>query len=420
MLSPSPSSVNVRSRRLDVCRVCGGANLDRFLSLGDIPPVNSLLKSRADIPGEKRFPLDVERCRTCSHVQLGMLLDPEDIFTDYSYFSGYADAVLAHGESLAEAYHKRGLVGGLSLVAELASNDGAVLKAFQKHGPVLGIDPARNVAKVANEKGVPTLAEFFGRALVPSVIAKAGRPRLVVARNVLAHVPNLVDFVGGVADWLAPDGVFHVEVPYLVPMLRDLAFDTIYHEHLSYFSVSVLARLFRTAGLDLFDVEEIGLHGGSLVLRGCLPGAYPATGNVQEFLNREDAAGLSTEAPYREFAVRVDTLRKSLPKFVADLRAGGKRVAAYGAAAKGVVLTNTCQVGADLLDFVADRSPYKQGCLTPGMHIPIVSPERIAIEKPDYLLVLAWNFFDEISRQLEPYAKSGGRFVLPVPIPRVV
>jgi novobiocin biosynthesis protein NovU/D-mycarose 3-C-methyltransferase len=410
----------VRSRPITACRVCGGADLDRVLSLGDIPPVNALLRGDADKAKEKRFPLDVERCRGCSHVQLGLLLDPEDVFTDYSYFSGYADAVLAHGQALAAHYQKVGVVGAGSLVGELASNDGAVLQAFKAHGPILGVDPARNVAAVANERGVPTVADFFGRAIVPSLIARAGRPRLVIARNVLAHVPDLVDFVGGVAAWLAPDGIFHVEVPYLVPMLRTLAFDTIYHEHLSYFSVGVVARLFQRAGLELFDVEPISLHGGSVVLRGCLPGGCPRTGRVEAMLAEEQREGLDTDAPYREFARRVGALRTELPRFVAELRKGGARVAAYGAAAKGVVLTNTCSLGADLIDFVADRSPHKQGCLTPGMHIPIVSPDRVLADRPAYLIVLAWNFFDEIARQMDAYKQAGGRFVLPVPAPRIV
>jgi hypothetical protein len=410
----------MRSRPITACRVCGSDRLERFLSLGAIPPVNSLLRSDRDRATERRFPLDVDRCEACSHVQLGLLLDPEDVFTDYLYFSGYADTVIKHGEALAAAYGRRGLLGPDHLVAELASNDGAILRAFKSHARILGIDPARNIARVANEQGIPTVADFFGRALVPSLRARAGRPKLVIARNVLAHVPDLVDFVAGVADWLEPDGVFHVEVPYIVPMLRALAFDTIYHEHLSYFSVSVVARLFERAGLELFDVEEIPLHAGSLALRGGLPGAHARTPGMQELLAREAREGLDGPEPYRRFAERVGAVRAELPAFLAGLRRGGARVAAYGAAAKGVVLMNTCGLGPDLVDFVVDRNPHKQGCLMPGVHIPVFAPDKVYEARPDYLLVLAWNFFDEIAVQLDRYRRAGGRFVLPLPAPHVV
>lgn len=408
----------MRSRPITACRVCGSTRLDRFLSLGDIPPVNSFLASAADAAAEERFPLDVDRCEACSHVQLGLLLEPEDVFGEYLYFSGYADAVIAHGRALAERY--RELLGPEVLVAELASNDGAILSAFRSRAKILGIDPARNVARVANERGVPTLPVYFGRDVVPGLVAEHGRPRLILARNVLAHVPDLLGFVGGVADWLEPGGVFHVEVPYLVPLLESTAFDTIYHEHLSYFSLRVAAELMRRGGLELTDVEEIALHGGSLLLSASHPGARPRTAAVGALLAREEAAGLDGPGPYRELARRVDRLRVELPQLLRELRAGGSRVAAYGAAAKGVVLSNTCGLGPDVLDFVADRSPHKQGRLMPGTHVPVVAPERVLADQPGHLLVLAWNFFDEIARQLAPYAAAGGRFVLPVPSPRVV
>jgi novobiocin biosynthesis protein NovU/D-mycarose 3-C-methyltransferase len=416
---PATSAPGVRSRPVVECRVCGQTNLWRFLSLGAIPPVNSFLRSVEDIPREERFALDVDCCLDCWHVQLGLLLEPEDIFTEYLYFSGYADTVVAHGEALAARYHGRGLLTAEGLVAELASNDGAVLRSFARHARIIGVDPARNIARVANQQGIPTVAEFFGRSLVPRLVAQVGRPRLVIARNVLAHVPHLLDFVGGVAEWLEPDGVFHVEVPYLVPMLETLAFDTIYHEHLSYFSASSLLALFRRAGLELFDVEQIQLHGGSLVLRVGHPGVHSQTGALQTLLGEEKRGGIDTPAPYQAFASRVRALRTELPEYLSSLRRTGARVAAYGAAAKGVVLTNTCDLGPDLVDFVADRNPYKQGGLMPGMHIPVVAPEEVMRRQPEYLLVLAWNFFDEIARQLAGYAAAGGRFVLPIPTPRL-
>jgi hypothetical protein len=416
---PATEAVRVRSSPVVECRVCGQRNLWRFLSLGAIPPVNSFLRSAKDIPGEERFTLDVDCCRDCWHVQLGLLLDPEDVFTEYLYFSGYADTVVAHGKALAARYQESGLLTPAGLVAELASNDGAVLRSFAAHGRIIGVDPARNIASVANQQGVPTIAEFFGRSLAPRLLAEVGRPRLVIARNVLAHVPDLLDFVGGVAEWLEPGGVFHVEVPYLLPMLETLSFDTIYHEHLSYFSVSSLVTLFRRAGLELFDVDQIELHGGSLVLRVGHPGAHSETPAVGALLAQEKRLGIDTPAPYQAFASQVGALRTALPEYLSSLRRAGARVAAYGAAAKGVVLTNTCNLGCDLVDFVADRSPHKQGSLMPGTHIPVVAPEEVMRQKPDYLLVLAWNFFEEIARQLAEYSAAGGRFVLPVPTPRL-
>jgi hypothetical protein len=244
-----------------------------------------------------------------------------------------------------------------------------------------------------------------------------GPAELIMARNVLAHVPDLVDFVKGVQQWLSADGIFHVEVPYLKPMLDHLEFDTIYHEHLSYFSVTALSRLFKEAGLVLWDVEEIPLHGGSLIARGKKSGAL-ARPAVAQYLAMEKAEGYTANQKLHRFAEGTRALRTSLPTFLADLKKKGT-LAAYGAAAKGVVLTNYCQIGPELLSWVADRSPYKQGKLTPGMHLPVVGAERVLAEKPTHLLVLAWNFFDEIAAQQSAYRQAGGKFVVPVPSPQV-
>lgn len=407
-------------RDLWSCRICGSGNLDRFLSLGEVPLVNALPQSARDAAGAETFPLDVQRCVACSHMQLTGYLEPEVVFRDYAYVSGYAETVVAHGGSLARHYVGSGLLAERPLVAELASNDGAVLRAFQPHARVIGIDPARNVAAIANANGVPTVAEFFGQALVPRLLAEHGRPRLVIARNVLAHVPALSDFVAGVAHWLAPGGVFHVEVPYVTEMLRTTAFDTIYHEHLSYFSISDIDHLMRAAGLELFDVELIGLHGGSLLLRSSQSGAHDQSPRLQHCLGQETRLGLRDGAVHRRFAADVDRLRVELPRFLTELRTRGARIGAYGAAAKGVVLANVCGLGTDLIELVADRSPHKQGRWIPGTCIPIVSPEQMLATPPDYLVVFAWNFFDEIAEQLRPFTRAGGRFILPIPTPHVV
>jgi hypothetical protein len=400
------------------CRICKQGSLHEVLSLGDLPPVNSFLASKEEIRAEKKHPLAIAFCARCSHVQLTHMLDPKDIFSDYIYFSSMSETIVRWGEQLAARYAREISLRADDLVGELASNDGCILKPFKKVSRIQGVEPAKNIAEVANRDGVPTRAEFFNGALGKALRSEVGPARLIIARNVLAHVPAVVDFVQGVRDWLADDGIFHVEVPYVRAMVEHLEFDTIYHEHLSYFSVTALARLFKEAGLVLWDVEEIPLHGGSLIARGKRAGAE-ATPNVRKYLDAESAAGLTTIDPYKKFATGTERLKTQLPRFLHDLKKGGKRLAAYGAAAKGVVLTNYCGVGTDLLEFVADRSPYKQGKLMPGMHHPVVAPEQVLESKPDYLLVLAWNFFDEIKKQQSAYASAGGKFVLPVPEPRV-
>ncbi|MDP1822362.1 MAG: class I SAM-dependent methyltransferase, partial [Archangium sp.] len=302
------------------------------------------------------------------------------------------------------------------LVAELASNDGCILKPFRSHCRVLGVEPAKNIAEVANKDGVPTVAEFFNHKMGEHLREKHGAAELIMARNVLAHVPDLVDFVKGVRHWLSDDGIFHVEAPYLKPMIDHLEFDTIYHEHLSYFSVTALDRLFKEAGMVLWDVEEIPLHGGSLIARGKRGGA--AKPSVATYLAMEKAQGYTANEKLHVFAEGTRKLKTALPEFLTDLKKQGT-LAAYGAAAKGVVLTNYCRIGPELLPWVADRSPHKQGKLMPGMHMPVVGPERVLAEQPKHLLVLAWNFVDEIEKQLSAYKQAGGRFVVPVPSPKV-
>jgi hypothetical protein len=403
---------------IEACRICGGRGLEEVLSLGDMPPVNSYLRDRAQIAEERAHPLAIAFCGACTHVQLTHMLDPRDIFEEYLYFSSMSDTVVRHGVALARRYAEELRLGPHDLVAELASNDGCILRPFQAMARVCGVEPAKNIAKVANEQGIPTRADFFDARLAEALRREHGPARLIVARNVVAHVPQVIDFIAGAARWLTDDGVLHVEVPYLGDMMEKLEFDTIYHEHLSYFSVTALAHLFQRAGLVLWDVESLSLHGGSLMARG-KKGRVEPTENVRRFLEAEKAAGYAGRGPLDRFADGTRRLRTQIPEALSRLRREAGPIAAYGAAAKGVVLTNYCGVGGDVLDFVADRSPYKQGRLMPGTHLPIVPPEAIDARHPSHLLVLAWNFFDEIARQLEGYAGRGGRFVLPVPSPRV-
>jgi len=401
------------------CRICGESKLEDVVSLGDMPPVNSFLSSPADFAKEQKHPLALVFCPTCTHVQLTHMLDPKDVFEDYIYFSSMSETVVRHGHALAARYAKELGLQKNDLVAELASNDGCILKPFLASCRVYGVEPAKNIAEVANKDGVPTLADFFNSETAKTVLAKEGAAKLIIARNVVAHVPEVVDFISGAATWLTDDGILHVEVPYLGEMLDQLEFDTIYHEHLSYFSVTALAQLFERAGLVLWDVEEIGLHGGSLIARGKKPHHAP-TANVAKLLAKEKAEGLDTMAPLKKFAEGTRALKTKIPDFLSALKKENHSLGAYGAAAKGVVLTNYCNIGTDLLAWIADKSPYKQGKLTPGMHIPVVAPERIAQDKPSHLVVLAWNFLDEIRKQQSAHEKAGGKFVVPVPEPRIV
>jgi novobiocin biosynthesis protein NovU/D-mycarose 3-C-methyltransferase len=406
------------------CRICGSRDLADVLSLGDMPPVNSFLKDQADIAREGRHPLALAYCAACTHVQLTHMLDPKDVFTDYIYFSSMSETVVRHGEALAARYAKEISLAKGDLVAELASNDGCILKPFRAHARVYGVEPAKNIAEVANKEGVPTLADFFHSKTAEKVRKEQGGARLIMARNVVAHVPDLVDFVRGVAHWLTDDGIFHVEVPYLREMTTHLEFDTIYHEHLSYFSVTALDRLFKEAGLVFWDVEELGLHGGSLIARGMKAGTTPKP-SVARYIEEERASGYvpsgkGVPAPLQKFADGTRRLKTAIPELLRKLKAEGKSLAGYGAAAKGVVLLNYCGIGKDVLSFVADKSPYKQNMLMPGVHIPVVHPNEVMAKKPDVIVVLAWNFFEEIRRQLEAFEKGGGRFVLPVPEPRLV
>lgn len=398
------------------CRICGTPNLEPILSLGDMPPVNSFLNGPADFSKETKAPLAIAFCATCSHVQLTHQLDPKDVFSDYIYFSAMSETIVRWGQQLAARYASEISLQKTDLVAELASNDGIILKPFKNHCRVLGVEPATNIAEVANKEGVPTVNEFFNLAMGQKLRAEHGPAELIMARNVLAHVPDLVDFVKGVQHWLSDDGIFHVEAPYLKPMVDHLEFDTIYHEHLSYFSVTALERLFREAGLVLWDVEEIPLHGGSLIARGRRKG--PAKPAVAQYLAMEKSQGYTDNKKLHVFAEGTRKLQTALPEFLHELKKQGT-LAAYGAAAKGVVLTNYCNIGTDLLPWVADKSPYKQGKLMPGMHMPVVGPEKVIEERPTHLLVLAWNFFDEIAKQQDAYRKAGGKFVLPVPSPVV-
>jgi SAM-dependent methyltransferase len=413
-----------RVRLADVgvrCRSCLADRLLPFLDLGTTPLADALVRPEAVGEPEERFPLQVAFCPDCTLVQILHEVPPERLFVDnYQYFSSWADDLLDHARRHAdELIASRGL-GPHSLVVELASNDGYLLRNFVGHGiGALGIDPAPGQAAAARAVGVTTLERFFGTDLASELVAAGRRADVIIANNVMAHVPDLNGFVAGMATLLADDGVITIENPYVRDLVDRVEFDTIYHEHFCYFSCTAVDALMRRHGLHLNDIEHFpDLHGGTL--RWTVSNQPHETAAVGEYLEAERATGLTTFDYYAGFGARVDGVRHDLLELLGRLRADGARIAAYGAAAKGSTLLNFLGVGPDLIEFVVDRNPHKQGLLMPGAHLPICAPAALVGEQPDYVLLLAWNFADEIFRQQAEYVGRGGRFINPVPVPRVV
>jgi SAM-dependent methyltransferase len=402
------------------CRSCGSTALKPFLSLGELPLTAAFVREDQLGETELRFPLTVAFCEGCSLVQTMETISPEVIFgRDYPYYSSFSDALLLHSRENALSLIESRRLGAGSLVVELASNDGYLLRNFVEHGvPVLGIDPAEGPAKAAEEAGIRTLREFFGEEMARRLREEGKAADVIIANNVLAHVPDLNGFVEGISILLKDDGVAVIEAPYVRNLVESCEFDTIYHEHLCYFSVTALSRLFEGHGLHLNRVEHLPIHGGSLRLHAGQRRQPDAS--VQEYLDGELAAGMTDFGYYRHFAERVHGVRDGLLRLLGEAKSADKRVAAYGAAAKGCVLLNFAGVGAEQIDFVADRNVHKQGMYMPGVRIPVMAPEALLSEMPDYVLLLAWNFKDEIIRQQDEYKRRGGQFIVPIPSPEVL
>jgi 2-polyprenyl-3-methyl-5-hydroxy-6-metoxy-1,4-benzoquinol methylase len=400
------------------CRFCAAPLTQTFVDLGLSPLANSLLSEADLVREEPRYPLHAYVCGNCLLVQLGEFASPQDIFEDYVYFSSFSDSWVEHARRYVEQMIERFGFDARSSVVEIASNDGYLLQWFVERGvPVLGVEPAANVAAAAEAKGIPTLVRFFSEQTARELVEQGLDADLVIGNNVLAHVPALNDFVAGLEVLLAPDGVVTMEFPHLLRLIAETEFDTIYHEHFSYFSALTVERVFAAHGLRLFDVEELPTHGGSLRIYAAHADsdAHADTGRVAELVERERAAGLADLASYARFDERVREVRKGLREFLEGKRAEGRSVAAYGAAAKGVTLLNYCGIGPELVEYVADRSPHKQGRYLPGVRLPIRPPEHVAGTKPDFLLLLAWNLKEEIVEQMSHVREWGGRFVTPVP-----
>lgn len=403
------------------CLGCKLALPDPFLDLGSAPLVNSYLREEELPNTEETFHLAVSYCPHCHLVQLTELVPPEKLFSEYVYFSSFSDSFLEHARRMADALIARFSLSATSRVLEIASNDGYLLQFFRERGiPVLGVEPAANIAREAVKKGIPTVTTFFGPDAVGRVRSEFGTPDVIIGNNVLAHVPGINGFLDAVAKCLSPRGCAVFEFPHLVPLLDNTEFDTIYHEHVFYYSLAAICGLAERAGLECFDVERQDVHGGSLRVFLQHRGARPIEASVAALIAQERTAGVLSAERFSNFGRQVLALREKLIALLSDLKRQGKTVAAYGAPAKGNTLLNYCGIGTDLIEFTVDRSPHKQGQYLPGSHIPILAPEALSERRPDYALILAWNVADEIASQQQDYLRGGGHFIVPVPEPRIV
>jgi SAM-dependent methyltransferase len=405
------------------CRLCGRLLAHTFVDLGKSPLCESFLTTEQLDQVEPFYPLHVRVCDECLLVQLEAYVPADEIFRDYAYFSAFSDSWVAHAAAYSDVVVERFGLGSDSLVVELASNDGYLLQHFVQRGiPALGIDPAANVAEAARERGVETIVDFFDSRLANQLVAEGRRPDLIAANNVLAQVPPLNDFVAGIEIVLAPHGVATIEVPHIVRLIEGLQFDTIYHEHYSYFSLTTLVRLFSDHGLEVFDVEELPSHGGSLRVYVKRQGddLNELSPRVATVLEDERAGGYDTVDGYAAFARRVEEVKWDLLELLIGLRREGKQVVGYGAPGKGNTLLNYCGIRTDLLEYTVDRNPHKHGKHLPGTHIPIYAPRRIDESRPDYILVLPWNLKKEIMVQLAHTREWGAQLIVPIPKPEVL
>src|ERR1700754_1188157 len=415
-------SVTASARSARLCRLCGTALQDTFVDLGMSPPCESFVPADEIGNMEAYYPLHAFVCRECLLVQLEEHVSPEHIFEEYAYFSSYSDSWVEHARRYCDMAADRFGLNAESLVVELASNDGYLLQHFVKKAiPVIGIEPAINVAKVAVEKGVPTVTRFFGTSLAGEIVAEGKMADLIVGNNVLAQVPDLNDFVAGMKLLLKPQGVITLEFPHIATLIAESQFDTIYHEHFSYFSLMTIEKMARLHDLKVFDVEELPTHGGSLRIYLC---------HRDENIHREERvdalrmaefkAGLDLVETYTSFGEAVRTTKRNLLSYLIQLKNAGKTICGYGAPGKGNTLLNYCAIGTDFLDFTVDRNPYKHGRFTPGMHVPIKAPEAIDEFRPDYILILPWNLKNEIIHQMRHIGDWGGKFIVPIPNVQII
>lgn len=403
-------------RRAD-CRLCGGQDLELVLSLVPTPPANAFVAPKDAAKKQETFPLDVHFCRSCGHVQLLDVVDPAELFEDYVYVSGTSPVFVKHFEDYANAVADRWKPAPGSLVVDIGSNDGTLLSFFKKKGlKVLGVDPAKAIAAEAARRGIETLTGFFTPALARKLRAERGPAAVVTANNVFAHADDLKGIAEGVRTLLAPDGVFVFEVSYLLDVVEKTLFDTIYHEHLAYHSVRPLVPFLEKAGLQMLEAERVDTHGGSLRVTAQLAGGPRRIGpSVAQLLTQEKRAGLDRPETFKKFAKDIEARKKELNALLARLKTEGKRVAGFGAPAKATTLMHHFELSSDALEFVVDDSPLKQGLLTPGLHVPVVPSSELYARKPDFALILAWNFAGAIVAKHAKFKEQGGKFIVPLP-----
>ena len=398
------------------CLACDDNDVELILDLGLQPLANRLLTQETLTEHEPRFPLRLGICTACWMIQILDIIPPHELFSKYLYYSSFSDLLLRHAQSAAAQYITQFRLDSTSFVVEIASNDGYMLRNFVEAGiPCLGIEPATDIARVAREKGVDTLNDFFNSRTARDLVDARGHADMILANNVFAHVPDINDFLTGLNHLITPEGIIVLEFPYAVDLLTATEFDTIYHEHVFYFTLAALMPLFDRHKLRLFRIEKLTIHGGSLRTYLCKSKSHSIESSVEQLVDDEHNLGVRSLQFYRGFSDRVASIRQELVRLLRELKRQGSSLAAYGAAAKGSTLLNYCNIATDVLDFVADRSPYKQGLFMPGTHLPIVPPSRLVEDLPDYTLLLTWNFAGEILKQQQAYRNRGGRFIIPIP-----
>jgi len=408
--------------KLERCRICKNKKLEKILDLGEMPLANAFLDKNQLSQKEISYPLRVVWCKSCGLLQIDEIVPPEILFRNYVYVSGTSEALRKHFEGLATEVVTNFKLNSESLVIDIGSNDGTLLKEFKKIGAkVIGVEPALNISKIAQEEGITTVNDFFSENIAKKIIKDNGKADAITATNVIAHTNDLDKLLKGVSHLLKDEGIFVIEVPYLVDLLEKVEFDTIYHEHLSYFALRPIKIFFDEHDFKIIDIKRVKIHGGTIrVFVSKKKSRYNVNENVNQLVSLEIKKGLNEVTAYRKFAERVEKLKEDLVSLLQKLKSENKKVIGYGAAAKGNTLLNYYHIGPELIEFIADLSPMKQNKFTPGTHIPVYNPKQIYEAKPDYMLILAWNFADEIMKQQSRFKEIGGRFIIPVPEVKIV